>query len=74
MTSIEPVADPGGANPAMAPPSKLAMEFGPLWDRKSNGIVILLKIKDSGPPVAMSAKDLAPPMEKYHIKHKKVDD
>jgi hypothetical protein len=23
------VADPGGANPAMAPPSNLAIEFGP---------------------------------------------
>jgi len=25
---LRAVADPGGANPAMAPPSKLAMEFG----------------------------------------------
>jgi len=31
-----PVADPGGANPAIAPPSKLAMEFGPpLWGRET---------------------------------------
>jgi len=56
----------------MAPPSKLAMEFGPLRDRKSNGsIVILSKSKDFGPPVAVLATDLAPlsPVEKYHIKH-----
>jgi len=55
------VADPGGANPAMAPPSKFAMEFGPpLRDRKSNGsILILLKSKEFGPPVSMSAADLA---------------
>src|SRR6218665_3339510 len=33
------------------PPSKLAMEFAPLRDRKSNGsIVILLKSKDFAPP------------------------
>src|SRR6218665_3704393 len=45
----------------MAPPSKLAMEFGPLRDRKSNGsIVILLKSKDFGPLVSMSAANLAP--------------
>src|SRR6218665_1407299 len=48
--SCDPVADPWRANPAMAPPSKLAMEFGPLRDRKSNGsIVILLKSNDFGP-------------------------
>ena len=57
---VQTVADPGGANPAMAPPSKLTMEFGPLWGRKSNGsIVILLKSMDFGPLVAMSSTDLA---------------
>jgi len=28
-TETKAVADTGGANPAIAPPSKLAMEFGP---------------------------------------------
>src|SRR6218665_2991821 len=40
-----------GANPAMTPPSKLAMEFGPLGGRNTNGrIVNLCKFKDFGPP------------------------
>jgi len=55
------VADPGGANPAMAPHRYWQWSLAPLWDRKSNGsIVILLKSKDFGAPVAMSASDLAP--------------
>src|SRR6218665_3027516 len=50
------------------PPLKLAMEFGPLGGRKSNdSIVDLSKIKNFGPPVAMSATDLPPPYEKDHI-------
>jgi len=61
-----------GANPAMAPHRNWQWSLAPLRDRKSNGsIVILLKSKDFGPPVAMSATDLAPPMEKYHRKHEK---
>ena len=46
-------------------PSKLAMEFGPLRGRKSNGsIVILCTSKDFGLPVLMSATDLAFPLRK----------
>jgi len=42
--------------------------LAPLGDRKSNdSIVNLSKCKDFGPPVSMSATDLAPYAEKYHI-------
>ena len=62
----------GGKIRPLTPPSKLAMEFGPLRGRKSNGsIVILSKSKDFPPPVSMSATDLAPYGKKYHIKHEK---
>ena len=58
---MESVADPRGANPGITPPSKLAMEFGPLGGRKSNdSIVNLSKCKDFDHPVTMSVTDLAP--------------
>ena len=42
----------GAANPAMAPPSKFAMEFGPLEGRKSNDSTVnSLKSKDFGHPL-----------------------
>jgi len=56
------------------PPSKLTMEFGPpIGGRKSNGsIVNLSKCKDFGPPVSMSATDLAPLLRKSStLKHEK---
>src|SRR6218665_1489902 len=44
----------------------------PLWDRKSNGsIVILLESKEFGPPVLMSAVDLAPPWKNSIYKTQK---
>src|SRR6218665_88529 len=66
----------GGANPAMAPPAKLAMEFVPLRDRKSNGsIVILLKSKDFGPPRIDVGYGFGPPLWKNWkntiLKHEK---
>src|SRR6218665_590818 len=66
------VADPGCvANPAMAPPSELAMEFGPLRDRKSNGsIVILLESKDFWPPYRCRLQ-IWPPYGKIPYKTRK---
>src|SRR6218665_2245136 len=60
-------------NPAMAPPSKLAMEFGPFGGRKNNySIVNLSKCKEfAPPPISMLATDLAPSTEKCHIKRLK---
>jgi len=69
------VADPGGANPAMPPHQNWQWSLAPLWDRRSNGsIVILLKSKDFGPLVAMSATDLAPLWKNTIENTKKVDD
>src|SRR6218665_3459136 len=69
------VADPGVANPAMAP-SKLAIEFGPPFGGRqiNDRIVNLSKCKDFGPPVSMSATDLAPQRKNTTLKHEKVDD
>jgi len=71
------VADPEGANPAMAPPSKLAMEFGPPWGKKSNdSIVNLWKCNDYGALgwLSMSATDLCPLRKNRILKHEKIDD
>src|SRR6218665_3604526 len=57
------------------PPSKLAMKFGPPFGgRQSNdSIANLSKCKDFGPPVSMSATDLAPLWKNTTLKHEKVD-
>ena len=62
LRHLPPVADPGGANPAMAPPSKLAMEFGPPRGGKSNGSIgNLCKCKGFGPPRIDVGYGFAPP-------------
>src|SRR6218665_2635748 len=72
-TSVPTSGGSRGGKSGHGPPIEIGNGvWTPLRDRKSNGsIVILLKSKDFGPPVAMSATDLAPPMEKYHRKHEK---
>src|SRR6218665_2649468 len=67
------VADPEGGQIRPWPPIEIGNGvWPPLRDRKSNGsIVILLKSKEFGPPVSMSATDLPPPMEKDHNKSRK---
>ena len=61
-----------GAYPAMAPPSKLAMEFGPPlggWE-SNDSIVNLSKCKDFGShPVSMSATDLTPLRKNSTLKY-----
>ena len=55
------MADPGGANPAMAPHQSWQWSLAPLGGRNSNGrIVNLCQFKDFGPPKSMWATDLAP--------------
>src|SRR6218665_1538312 len=47
----------------MAPPSKSAMEFGPPLGGRNNNVSTVkkyAKLKDFGPPLSMSATDLAP--------------
>jgi len=56
----------------MAPPSKSAMEFGPpsVAERVYNdSIVDLPKSNDFGPPVSLSAMDLAPLRKNTTRKH-----
>src|SRR6218665_1922388 len=62
-----------GANPAMAPHQNWQWSLAPLRDRKSNGsIVILLKSKDFGPPVAMHVGyRFGPPYEKIPYETRK---
>src|SRR6218665_1596052 len=68
------VADPGVANPAMAPIEVGNGVWPPLGGRQINdSIVNLSKCKDFGPPVSMSATDLAPLRKNSTLKHEKVD-
>jgi len=68
LITRQAVADPGGANSAMAPPSKLAMEFGPLGGRKSNDSTVnMLNSKDFAPPYRCRLR-ICSPYGKYHIK------
>jgi len=61
-----------GGNPVMAPPSKLSMEFGPPRGRKNNDSIVKLgKCNDFGPPLSMSATDLAPRKKNDRLKHEK---
>ena len=56
------MADPEGGNPAMVPPSKLAMKFAPLEGRKRNdSIENLWKCKDFGPPRIDVGYSFGPP-------------
>src|SRR6218665_3972200 len=69
---LEPVADPGGANPAMAPHRNWQLSLAPLRDRKSNGsIVILLKSKDFGSPRSDVLYRFGPPLWKNTIENTK---
>ena len=63
-----------GGKSGHGPPSKLAMEFGPLLGgRKSNdSIVKLAKCKDFGPPSRCRLR-ICPPKENGRLKLKKVD-
>ena len=65
-----PVADPGRGKSGHGPSIEVVNGvWSPLGSRKSNdSIVNLSKSKDFGPPVSMSATDLAPPTEKGQIK------
>ena len=70
------VADPGGANPAMVPPSKLEMEFDPPSEaeRVMIALWICLKVMILAPRIAVGY-GFGPLRKKYHIKTlKKVDD
>jgi len=60
----------GGANPAMAPPIEVGNGVWPLGGRKSSdSIVNLRKSNDFGPPVSLSAMDLAPLWKNTTSKH-----
>ena len=69
------MADPGVANPVMAPHRSWQWSLAPLGGRKRNGsIVYLWKSKDFGPPYRRWLR-IWPPTEKDHIETvKKVDD
>jgi len=61
----------------MAPPIEIGNGvWPPLWDRKSNGsIVILLKSKDFGPPRSDVGYRFGPPLWKNTTENtEKVDD
>src|SRR6218665_3048230 len=50
------------------PPSKLAMEFGPLGGRKSNDIIVNLPKSNHFAPRIAVGYGFGPPTEKYHVK------
>ena len=58
---MDPEADPGEPIRPWPPHRSWQWSLAPLEDRKCNGRTVnLLKSKDFGPPVPMSATDLAP--------------
>ena len=72
VDDVHTVADPGGQIRPWPPIEIGNGVWPPLRERKSNGsIVILVKSKEFGPPVSMSATDLAPLWKKTILKHKK---
>src|SRR6218665_1368849 len=59
-----------GANPAMPPHRSWQWSLAPLGGRKStDSIVNLPKSNDFGPPVSLSATDLAPLRKNTTLKH-----
>src|SRR6218665_1263739 len=61
-----------GGQSGHGPPSKLAMDLGPLKGRKSNDSTVnLWKSKGFGPPYRCRLRIWPPPTEKYHVKTRK---